>query len=122
MVSLSGHGAEVPGLDLVVADESLAQGGIWCSDSAALFLVSFCYAAMIMPPIRNWGVDPFLVMLLVWCADSGAYFVGRTLGRHKMLPAVSPKRQLKDYWADFFLRPLWPLMLLLPASFLSIRR
>lgn len=36
---VSGHGAEVPGLDLVVADE-LPAGGFWCSDSAALFLVS----------------------------------------------------------------------------------
>ncbi len=37
----------------------------------------------------------FFVMLLVWCADSGAYFVGRTLGKHKMLPAVSPNKTLE---------------------------
>ncbi len=31
-----------------------------------------------------------LLFVLVWGADSGAYFVGRCLGRHKLLPAVSP--------------------------------
>ena len=28
--------------------------------------------------------------LLVWGNDTAAYFVGRSLGRHKLLPAVSP--------------------------------
>lgn len=37
----------------------------------------------------------FSVMLLVWCADSGAYFCGRAFGRRKMLPAVSPKKTLE---------------------------
>lgn len=36
----------------------------------------------------------FFVMLLlvglVWAADTGAYYVGRTLGRHKLAPAISP--------------------------------
>ena len=45
----------------------------------------------------------FLVMLLVWCADSGAYFVGRTLGRHKMLPAVSPKKTVEGLLGGLFL-------------------
>ncbi|TOM54593.1 CDP-diglyceride synthetase, partial [Vibrio parahaemolyticus] len=30
------------------------------------------------------------VMLLVWGADSGAYAFGRTIGRNKMAPKVSP--------------------------------
>src|SRR5690606_7006029 len=30
------------------------------------------------------------VFAIVWSADSGAFFTGRALGRHKLAPAVSP--------------------------------
>lgn len=30
------------------------------------------------------------LLVLIWTADSGAYFVGKTLGRHKLAPAISP--------------------------------
>lgn len=32
------------------------------------------------------------VLALIWVQDSGAYFVGRALGRHKFSPQVSPKK------------------------------
>lgn len=37
--------------------------------------------------------DAWLLLLLlavVWIADTAAYFTGRTLGRHKLAPAISP--------------------------------
>lgn len=30
------------------------------------------------------------LLILIWCADIAAYFTGRTLGRHKLAPRVSP--------------------------------
>lgn len=33
-----------------------------------------------------------LVLLSVWMLDSVAFFVGRSLGRHKMAPGISPKK------------------------------
>jgi len=48
------------------------------------------------------GIDPeigFFFMLLcltaaVWC-DAGAYFIGRRYGRHKLAPAISPKKTVE---------------------------
>jgi phosphatidate cytidylyltransferase len=33
-----------------------------------------------------------LALLSTWISDSGAYFVGRAIGRHKLWPRISPKK------------------------------
>ncbi len=35
------------------------------------------------------------LLLLIWIADSGAYFVGRALGKHKLSPVISPGKSLE---------------------------
>lgn len=34
----------------------------------------------------------FFLLLVVWLGDSGAYYVGKKFGRHKMSPRISPKK------------------------------
>ncbi len=39
-----------------------------------------------------------LPMVISWMSDTGAYFVGTFLGKHKMTPVISPKKS----WEGFF--------------------
>ncbi|HNX49264.1 MAG TPA: phosphatidate cytidylyltransferase [Thermoanaerobaculaceae bacterium] len=39
----------------------------------------------------------FFHCLVVWGGDSGAYYAGRTLGRHRMAPVVSPKKTWEGF-------------------------
>jgi phosphatidate cytidylyltransferase len=35
------------------------------------------------------------LLLVVWFGDTGAYYVGRALGRHKLAPLISPKKTVE---------------------------
>ncbi|KYG35028.1 phosphatidate cytidylyltransferase [Alkalihalobacillus trypoxylicola] len=37
----------------------------------------------------------FFVLILIWTTDSGAYFVGRAFGKHKLWPEISPKKTIE---------------------------
>lgn len=36
-------------------------------------------------------------LVVVWSTDSGAYFVGRKLGKHKLWPEISPKKTVEGF-------------------------
>lgn len=46
-------------------------------------------------PNGMWWV--LIVLPSVWLADSGAYFIGRAFGKHKLSPRLSPKKTWEGY-------------------------
>ena len=50
--------------------------------------------------LRNLGIWPAVVAVVAtWACDVPAYFVGKSFGRHKMVPSVSPNKSWEGFWA-----------------------
>jgi phosphatidate cytidylyltransferase len=75
---------------LVVAPLWLARG---MQPSAAGTVVAGGLIVLVPAALAMATLEPrrlLAVLILVWVADSAAYFVGRALGRHKLAPSISP--------------------------------
>lgn len=60
----------------------------------AIMLVAVPFG--LMPYLFAFGPWMFIgFMILLWTNDTGAYLVGRAVGRTKLLPAVSPKKTVE---------------------------
>lgn len=79
-------------LTTLLGRSSVADG------AACMGLLAFGIPYFALPPLALYRlhlVDDWLVLLVVAIVafgDSGAYFVGRAFGRHKLAPVVSPKK------------------------------
>ena len=43
----------------------------------------------------------FTLMAMTWMSDTGAYFTGRAIGKHKMAPILSPKKSMEGAAGGF---------------------
>ena len=48
-----------------------------------------------IPEYGFWAA--MAILFTVFAADTGAFFVGRTFGRHRMAPAISPKKSWEGF-------------------------
>jgi phosphatidate cytidylyltransferase len=115
---LSFHPGEKPGLNYRMLS-------FFC----ALAAISFAWFALGW--LRDQLAGAWLVLLLlfiIWAADVGAYFAGRSLGRHKLAPNISPGKtregllgglllalvvaQVLTHYTGPFTAPSWPLALI----------
>jgi phosphatidate cytidylyltransferase len=75
---------------------SYPQGtGLWQRSGVArgiagVLVLLPAWAALVLLHERFGPGYVILLMLVIWGADTGAYFAGRAFGRHKLAPRVSP--------------------------------
>jgi phosphatidate cytidylyltransferase len=70
--------------------------------SSAIAVLATLYVGMLggsLIRLRNDFPDGwkllFFLMLVVWLGDAGAYYCGRTFGKHKLSPRISPKKTVE---------------------------
>lgn len=64
-----------------------------------IFYVVFMFS--FLPLIRNIDKGFYLIWIVfigAWCTDTFAYLVGVSIGKHKMLPRVSPKKSYEGFF------------------------
>jgi phosphatidate cytidylyltransferase len=80
-----------------------ASAGLWSSRLARalmglLILLPAWFAAVYLLHIEARGAAMVMLVLIVAAADIGAYFTGRTFGRHALSPSVSPGKTWEGFW------------------------
>ena len=70
-------------------------------DDAAFVILSVMYVGIgfyYMVATRDAGIE-FLIfaLVIVWVTDSGAYFTGRSLGKRKLWPEISPNKTVEGF-------------------------
>jgi phosphatidate cytidylyltransferase len=75
--------------------------------------------------VASGGLLLALPILLTWASDTGAYAVGRKLGRHKLIPSVSPGKTVEGaiggLAASMLIAWLYTQFVLHPATSLDFR-
>jgi phosphatidate cytidylyltransferase len=90
--------------------------------NVSLHLIGFVLISAAVTAIYAvWHNSPWWLMylfLLVWGADSGAYFVGRKFGKKKLAPKVSPNKSVEGLYGGIATTVI--IMLVVQYSYLNL--
>lgn len=58
--------------------------------------ISYGFSSLVLLRDMPYGEYVYLIAFIIpWMSDAGAYFIGCNLGKHKLNPAVSPKKTIE---------------------------
>ncbi|MGB7621654.1 MAG: phosphatidate cytidylyltransferase [Terriglobia bacterium] len=106
MAVLAGFVLLVMSLILIHPDSfALAIGSSGATILGALYTTGFLslllawaspasHSGMRLSPFENRAAI-FFLLVVIWASDIGAYYVGRTIGKHKLAPKISPGKTIE---------------------------
>lgn len=71
------------------------QRVLWDASNSVFCLVYTGFTLISVPALRAQSNGPSLIVFLlcvVWAGDIAALYIGRTMGRHKLAPSISPNK------------------------------
>ena len=69
------------------------------------FYISSAFVFLILIPAADGGYDPIVllgVFITTWINDSFAYLVGKSMGKQKLFPRISPKKTVEGFLGGLF--------------------
>ena len=78
--------------------------------SAVILLASFWVAAVALHDSLIGPQQLLYILVSVWLADTGGYFVGKKLGKRALAKAVSPNKTWEGVWGALGLTTVWAIV------------
>lgn len=60
-----------------------------------VFYIGFGFFYFIETRMYHGLLTIIFILLIVWCTDSGAYFIGKRFGKNKLWPSISPNKTVE---------------------------
>ncbi len=57
---------------------------------------AFAYHCILLRNVNDIGMQLIILLIgTIWCGDTGAYLIGRAIGKHKLITPISPRKTIE---------------------------